>query len=334
MVRNRKPNFKFLRVFGALCYPTNDSEDLGKMKPKANIAIFNGFFNINFKHSPSVVSPNVFAATPSQDTVGETSSTTIDQDAPFPSQTGWIWGVLTNKIRLVAKGYGNEERIDFKELFASIGRIKAIRIFIAYAAHKNIMVYQIFVNTSFLNEALRAWYDMLSKFLPSQKFYKGTVDLTLVTRKEGKDMNLSKYALEMLKKYGLESCDTVNTSMVERSKLSKDPQGTQVDPTRYQNYGFNCNKISLYRDSKSVIDLSCNTIHHSRTKHIAVHYHFIKEQVENEVVDLYFVNTAYQLAYIFTKALESKRFKFLLNHLGMQSITPEKLKSLVESDEE
>ncbi|GKC10312.1 hypothetical protein Tco_1007094, partial [Tanacetum coccineum] len=57
------------------------------------------------------------------------------------------------------------------------------------------------------------------------------------------------------------------------------------------------------------------------------------EQVENEVVKLYFVKTAYQLADVFTKALGRERVKILVNSLGMQSITPEKLKSLAESDE-
>ncbi|GKA23006.1 hypothetical protein Tco_0708968 [Tanacetum coccineum] len=99
-------------------------------------------------------------------------------------------------------------------------------------------------------------------------------------------------------------------------------------------YGFDFNKIPLYYDSKSAIALSCNTVQHSRTKHIAVRYHFIKEQVENEVVELYFVKTAYQVADILTKALGRERFEFLLNRLGMQSITLEKLKSLAESDEE
>ncbi|GJZ11219.1 hypothetical protein Tco_0545978 [Tanacetum coccineum] len=58
------------------------------------------------------------------------------------------------------------------------------------------------------------------------------------------------------------------------------------------------------------------------------------DQVENEVVELYFVKIDYQLADIFTKALIRERFKFLINHLDMQSITPEELKRLVESDEE
>ncbi|GKA50131.1 hypothetical protein Tco_0743204 [Tanacetum coccineum] len=98
-------------------------------------------------------------------------------------------------------------------------------------------------------------------------------------------------------------------------------------------YGFDYNNIPLYCDSQSAIALSCNTVQHSRTKHIAVKYHFIKEQVKKEIVELYFVKTAYQLADIFTKALAQECFEFLVKRLGMQSITPEELKLLAESDE-
>ncbi|GJU58572.1 retrovirus-related pol polyprotein from transposon TNT 1-94 [Tanacetum coccineum] len=200
------------------------------------------------------------------------------------------------------------------------------------------------------------------------------------------------FTLEMLKKYGLENSDVVDTPMVKRSKLDEGPQGTPVDPTHYRtmvgslmyliashpnlvfilcmcvryqakptekhltavkrvfwlprlekkyfekciltNYGFDFNKIPLYNDSKSVIALSCNTIQHSRTKHIAARYHFIMKQVKNEVVELYFVKTAYQLTNIFTKALARERFEFLINNIGMKSIMLEELKSLAESDEE
>ncbi|GJV15819.1 hypothetical protein Tco_1361142 [Tanacetum coccineum] len=99
-------------------------------------------------------------------------------------------------------------------------------------------------------------------------------------------------------------------------------------------YRFDYNKIPLYCNSQSAIALSCNIVQHSRTKHITVRYHFIKEQVENRIVELYFVKTAYQLSNIFTKALARERFKFLVKHLGMQSITPEELKLLAESDED
>ncbi|GKE04189.1 hypothetical protein Tco_1396207 [Tanacetum coccineum] len=59
-----------------------------------------------------------------------------------------------------------------------------------------------------------------------------------------------------------------------------------------------------------------------------------KEQVENEIVKLYFVKNNYQLVDIFTKALARERFEFLIHRLGMQRITPEELKSITESEEE
>nr|GEY82377.1 uncharacterized mitochondrial protein AtMg00810-like [Tanacetum cinerariifolium] len=72
-------------------------------------------------------------------------------------------------------------------------------------------------------------------------------------------------------------------------------------------YGFQLNKIHLYCDNKSVIALCCNSIQHSKAKHIDVRYHFIKDHVENGIVELYFVQTEYQLADIFTKPLPRER---------------------------
>ncbi|GKA61879.1 hypothetical protein Tco_0761398 [Tanacetum coccineum] len=66
--------------------------------------------------------------------------------------------------------------------------------------------------------------------------------------------------------------------------------------------GFHFDKIPMYYDSKAAIAISCNPVQHSRTKHIDVRYHFIKEQVEKGIVELFFVGTEYQLADLFTKA--------------------------------
>ncbi|GKD98170.1 hypothetical protein Tco_1382067, partial [Tanacetum coccineum] len=93
-------------------------------------------------------------------------------------------------------------------------------------------------------------------------------------------------------------------------------------------YGLGFNKISMYCDNKSAITLCCNNVQHSRSKHIDIRFHFIKEQVKNGVVELYFVNTEYQLADIFTKALGRQRIGFLINKLGMRSFMPETLKQL------
>ncbi|GJT65890.1 hypothetical protein Tco_1017370, partial [Tanacetum coccineum] len=90
-------------------------------------------------------------------------------------------------------------------------------------------------------------------------------------------------------------------------------------------YGLRFNKIPMYCDNKSCIALCCNNVEHSRSKHIDIRYHFIKEQVENGVVELYFVSTKYQLADIFTKALCRETIEFLIDKLGMRSFTLETL---------
>nr|GEU62008.1 retrovirus-related Pol polyprotein from transposon TNT 1-94 [Tanacetum cinerariifolium] len=145
----------------------------------------------------------------------------------------WIWKnktdaenmVIRNKSRLVAKGYRQEEGIDFEESFSPISILETIRIFVSYAAHKNFPIYQMDVKTEFLNgklkeevfvrrsdefvdpdflnhvyrlkkalyglkQAPRAWYDKLSSFLIAHHFTKGIFDQTLLTRRHGDDILL------------------------------------------------------------------------------------------------------------------------------------------------
>ncbi|GJW39517.1 hypothetical protein Tco_0065362 [Tanacetum coccineum] len=87
-------------------------------------------------------------------------------------------------------------------------------------------------------------------------------------------------------------------------------------------------RFQIYCDSKSAIAISCNPVQHSRTKHIAVRYHFIKEHVERGTIELYFVKTDYQLADLFTKALPVDRFNYLVRRLGMRSLSPKELDRL------
>nr|GFB50256.1 copia protein [Tanacetum cinerariifolium] len=101
--------------------------------------------------------------------------------------------------------------------------------------------------------------------------------------------------------------------------------------TQLTDYGFHFNKIPIYCDSKSAIAISCNPVQHSRTKHIAVRYHFIKEHVEKDMIELYFVKTDYQLADLFTKALPADCFNYLVRRLGMRSLSPQELERLEKS---
>ncbi|GJX12417.1 retrovirus-related pol polyprotein from transposon TNT 1-94 [Tanacetum coccineum] len=481
-------------------------------------------------------------------------------DKPFGKNViklKWLWKnkkdedqtVIRNKARLVAKGYAQEEGIDFEESFAPVARLEAVRIFIAYAAHKSFPIYQMDVKTAFLNgplkeevyvaqpdgfvdpdhpdkvyrlrkalyglkQAPRAWYDELSKFLISNGFTKGIIDPTLFTIKYGEDIllvqiyvddiifgstnpkfskrfeklmhgrfemslmgemkfflglqihqsprgifiNQAKYTLEILKKHGMEKGQSIGTPMATKPKLDADLSGEPVDQTDYRSkigslmyltssrpdivqavcycaryqarptekhlkevkrifrylrgtihmglwypkgsgfeltafsdadhagcldtrkstsggiqflgdklvswmskkqdctamssaeaeyvalsascaqvmwmrtqlkdYGFNYNKIPLYCDSQSAIAISCNPVQHSRTKHIHTRYHFIKEQVENGIIELYFVRTEYQLADMFTKALPEERFQYLVRQIGMRCLTPAELEVL------
>ncbi|GJW50038.1 retrovirus-related pol polyprotein from transposon TNT 1-94 [Tanacetum coccineum] len=510
--------------------------------------LFQPMFDEYFNPSTIVVSPVPVANAPRAiDLANSPVSTLIDQDTPLTesqktqhfhndslheslhedsTSQGSSSNVLKNKARLVAQEFRQEERIYFEESFAPVARIEAIRIFVANAANKNMMIFQMDVKTDFLNgelkeevyvsqpkgfvdhdnpshvyklknalyslkQAPRAWYDMLPSLIISQHFSKGVVDLTLFTQNainnlllvqiyvddiifastntamcnefanlmtskfkmsmmgqmsfflglqisqspRGIFLNQSKYAYEIIKKYGLLTSDSVETPMVEKNKLDEDLQWTPVDATlyrgmigslmylissrpdliyavclcaRYQakpiekhlnavkqifqylkgtinmglryskdtsmsltayadadhtstaissteaeyialsgccaqilrmrsqltDYGFQFNKIPLYCDNKSAIAVCCKNVQHSRAKHIDVRYHFIKEQVENGIVELYFVWTEYQLADIFTKPLLRERFNFFIEKLGMRSMSLETLKHLTKEEDE
>ncbi|GJT09343.1 retrovirus-related pol polyprotein from transposon TNT 1-94 [Tanacetum coccineum] len=416
--------------------------------------------------------------------------------------------MVRNKTRLVTKGYKQEEGIDFEESFAPVARLEAVRMFIAYAAYKNITIFQIDVKTAFLNshlkeevyvsqpegfidpefpyhvyrlkkalyglkQAPRAWYDKLSYFLIQHGFTKGIIDPTLFTRRHREDILLvqvyvddiifgstnldfskcfadlmknnfemsmmgelkffiglqvhqsprdifisqSQYSIELLKKHGLDECVSMSTPMATK-RLDADLQGTPTDQTTYrrmigglmyltasrpditfatfvcaryqarptvkhlkevkwifrylrQSYNmglwylkdsefeliaysdvdhagckddykstsgglqFLGGKLVSWSSKKqdctamstveaeyvslsaccSAIAISCSPVQHSKTKHIDIQYHFIKEHVDKGTVEIYFVGTEYQLADLFTKALLKERFEYLVHRI-------------------
>nr|GEV37374.1 hypothetical protein [Tanacetum cinerariifolium] len=216
-------------------------EDLGMLKSKADIGIF---------------------IEAMQEELNEFERLEVWELVPRPQRVmvitlKWIYkvkldelgSVLKNKARLVARGYRQEEGIDFEESFSPVARLEVNCIFIAFAAHMNMIVYQIDVKTAFLND-----------ILCEEKFTKGTVDPTLFVEREGKNillmsmmgklsfflrlqisqsprgifLNQSKYALESIKKYGMETYEPTDTPMAEKSKLDENLQGKVVDPTRYR----------------------------------------------------------------------------------------------------
>ncbi|GKB07629.1 hypothetical protein Tco_0835913 [Tanacetum coccineum] len=255
----------------------------------------------------------------------------------------WLW---KNK---------QEEGIDFEESFAPVARLEAVR------------QPEGFIDPEFPDHVYR-----LKK--------------ALYGLKQAPRACQSQYAIELLKKHGIDECISMNTPM-EIKRLDADLQGTPTDQITYRHmtgglmyliascpdiafatfvcaryqarptikhlkevkrifrylrqsynmglwriaisrwkaliwmriqlldYGYKYNQIPMYCDSKSAIAISCNPVHHSKTKHIDIRYHFIKEHVEKGTVELYFVGTEYQLANLFTKALPKERFEYLVHRI-------------------
>nr|GEU99301.1 hypothetical protein [Tanacetum cinerariifolium] len=375
---------------------------------------------------------NVFASEPNSEasSSGDISSTESTYElVPQPDcvmiiALKWIYkvkldeygDVLKNKARLVAKGYRQEENIGFEESFASVARNEAIHIFIANAASKNMTIYQMDVKTTFLNGELKeeVYVSQSEGFVdPDHPTHVYRLKKALYGLKQapracpgGIFINQSKFAVEILKKFGMDSCDSVDTPMMDPLKLDEDHLGILVDQTRFcsmvsslmyltdsradlvfavcmcaryqasptkkhlealkrvfrylkgtinwglwypkdtamaltayadadhADYSFDFNKIPLYCDNRSAIALCCNNVQHSRSKHIDIRYHFIREQVEKGVVELYFMTMDYQLADIFTKSLPRQRFEFILPRLGMKSMSPTTLKRLQKEEGE
>ncbi|GJY62531.1 retrovirus-related pol polyprotein from transposon TNT 1-94 [Tanacetum coccineum] len=384
-MQNKKPDLSFFHVFGSLCYPTNNHEDLGKFDAKADIGIFvvqeaaapraevltDSPVSISINQdAPSTTNvigdPSRFVSTrkqletdamwcyfdafltsvePKNFKQAMTEPSWIDAmqeeiheferlevwelvscpDNVFLIKLKWIYkvktdesgGVLKNKARLVAQGFRQEEGIDFEESFAPVARIEAIRIFVANAAHKNMTIYQMDVKTAFLNGELK------------EEVY--------VSQPEGfVDQDNPSHVYKLKKAlYGLKQAPHAWYDMLSSFLISQQFSKGAVDPTLFTwHAGNDLLLIPLYCDNKSAIALCCNNVQHSRAKHIDVRYHFIKEQVENGIVELYFVRTEYQLADIFTKPLPRERFNFLIEKLGMRSMSLETLKRLAKETDE
>ncbi|GJV84148.1 retrovirus-related pol polyprotein from transposon TNT 1-94 [Tanacetum coccineum] len=128
-----------------------------------------------------------------------------------------------------------------------------------------------------------------------------------------------------------QDCTVLSTAEAEYMSLSACCAQVLWMRTQLTDYGFHFNKIPIYYDLKLAIAISCNPVQHSRTKHIVVRYHFIKEHVEKGTIELYFVKTYYQLADLFTKAILAERFNYLVCRLGMRSLSPQELERLAKS---
>nr|GEX32832.1 uncharacterized mitochondrial protein AtMg00810-like [Tanacetum cinerariifolium] len=144
-MNKRKPNIKFFRVFGCRCYLLNDYEDVEKLKAKRDIGVFVGYS----KESATfrIYNKRIFPR--------PEGKTIIKTRWIFKNKKDKISLVIQNKARLIAVGYSQQEGIDYDETFAPVARIEVICLYLAYAAHKDFTIFQMDVNTSFLNGILK-----------------------------------------------------------------------------------------------------------------------------------------------------------------------------------
>nr|GEZ87106.1 hypothetical protein [Tanacetum cinerariifolium] len=338
LINDRKPDISFLHVFGALCYPNNDREDIGKLGAKGDIGFFIGS-GLDLTYAPSTITtlqpsegeldllfeamyddyiggqPSATARTvsPAQEPqVRQTStaSITIADTAPTPTNSSSLATNIPITLQDVDKLNSNaivdgntfvipfansstsavassssqnvdpsnmhttnghpkqvssshervrqEEGINFEESFTPVARMEAIRIFLAYAAHKSFTVFQMDVKTAFLHGSLKedVYVCQPECFIDADRpshVYKLKKALYGLNRFEmsmmgemtfflglqvnqspcGIFINQYKYVLEIQNKYGMESCGPFGTPMEIKDKLDLDQNGTPVDATKY-----------------------------------------------------------------------------------------------------
>ncbi|GJX47142.1 retrovirus-related pol polyprotein from transposon TNT 1-94 [Tanacetum coccineum] len=244
-----------------------------------------------------------------------------------------VWELVPcpDKVMLIKE----RGRIDFKGIIFHMGtRIEAIRIFVANAANKNMTIFQIDVKMAFLNGELKEevyvsqpegfvdqeTHRILLMYSVSGKAYRKapTCDHERCQDTRRGTSGSAQFLGDKLVSWSSKKQKSTAISSIKAEYIAFSGCCAQILWMRSQltDYRFTFTKIPLYCDNKSTIALCCNNVQHSRAKHIDVRYHFIKEQVENRIVELYFVQTEYQLVGIFTKPLPRERFKFLIEKLG------------------
>ncbi|GJS63674.1 retrovirus-related pol polyprotein from transposon TNT 1-94 [Tanacetum coccineum] len=166
---------------------------------------------------------------------------------------------LKNKARLVARGYRQEEGIDFEESFAPVARLEAIRIFLAFAAHMNMVIYQMDVKTAFLNDpVILSWWEK-SKLDRDNRRESCRSIHTIVERKVGGVFGIRRII------------PFAPTAFADAICWSCQDYTPPLDEIQLTDYGFGFNKsIPMYCDNKSAIALCCNNVQHSRSKHIDI----------------------------------------------------------------
>nr|GFA92604.1 retrotransposon protein, putative, unclassified [Tanacetum cinerariifolium] len=199
--------------------------------------------------------------------------------------------IIHNKAHLVAKGYNQQEGIDFEESFAP-EEVYVNQQDEFVDPHHPDKVYHLKKALYGLKQTPRACMVRALMYLTTSR-----PDIVHAT------CYCARYQARPTEKYLGKDCTSMSSAEAEYVYLSACCAQVLWLRTQLTNYGFHFDKIPMYCDLKATIAISCNPVYHSHTKHIDVRYHFIKEQVKKGIVELFFVGIEYQLDDLFTKAL-------------------------------
>ncbi|GJZ61595.1 retrovirus-related pol polyprotein from transposon TNT 1-94 [Tanacetum coccineum] len=236
---------------------------------------------------------------------------------------------LDDKARLVAKGYRQEAGIDFEEFLLQLLDYKR--------SDYSLLMQRIMSIHRMCTDSRKLFMD--SNKLRNLKMFGFDSLQTTLTLTGGRPNLMKDKEWKLIDPTRFRGSSLLKCTSLYKADLSIPNRTLPMGPvdavlkssgmrSQLRDYGFAFNKIPMYCDNQSAIALCCNSVQHSRSKHIDIRHHFIKEQVERKVVELYFVETKYQLADIFTKALPRERFATLLPLLGVKQMSPETLKEL------
>nr|GEV27188.1 hypothetical protein [Tanacetum cinerariifolium] len=299
LINGRKPDISFLHVFEALCYPKNDRKDIRKLGAK-------GFIDADHPSYVFKLKKALYGLKRAPRAWYDELSTFLLQNHFFKGTTDptlFIRRFVDDILVKSLKKYGMEsydpvgtlmeikDKLDLDQNGTPVDAMK-------YRSMIGALMYLTSSRSDIVHATcLCARYQakLTEKHLKEVKrifcYIRRTVNTGIWYTKDS--------GFELI---GLLDADYARCKDTFKSTSGGD-QFLREKLTQLTDYGFYINKIPIYCDSKSAIAISGNPVQHSRTKHIAVRYHFIKEHVEKSTIELYFVKTDYQLADLFTKAL-------------------------------